>query len=99
MGAPGRPTNRNRLGSELIKRIGGDGALQLGPDVGRITRRRGGNYDAADGAARYIAGHLMEAVVTDGRHVIIDDARSQCRCRSDRLHCGVLVHRDGVVAE
>ena len=46
MGAPGRPTNRNRLGSDLIKRIGGDGTLQLGPDVGRITRRRGGNYDA-----------------------------------------------------
>ena len=41
----------------------------------------------------------MEAVVTDGRHVIIDDARSQGRCRSDRMHCGVLVHRDGVVAE
>ena len=60
----------------LLKRIGGDGALQFGPDVGRITRRSGGHHDAADGAARDVAGHLMEVVVTDGRHVVVGDTRS-----------------------
>jgi hypothetical protein len=99
MGAPAAEPAAIGWGSGLLKRIGGDGALQLVPDVGRITRRRGRNHDAPDGAVLYVAGHLMELVVTAGRDVIIDDARSQCRCRSDRLHCGVLVHRDGVVAE
>ena len=81
----------------LLKRIGRDGALQLGPDVSRITRGSGGDHDAADGAIRDVAGHLVELVVTDGRHVVIDHARSHCRCRSDRLHHGVLVGGDGVV--
>jgi hypothetical protein len=44
------PRRRPRSGSgiALPKRIGGDGALQFGPDVCRITRRSGGNHDAAD---------------------------------------------------
>ena len=61
-------------GSALPKRIGGDGAFQLGPDMCRITQRSGGDHDAAGGAALDVAGHLMEVVVTDGRHVIIGDA-------------------------
>ena len=41
----------------------------------------------------------MEAVVTDGRHVIVNDARSHSCCRSNRLQRGVLVDGYGVVAE
>ena len=77
-----RPAGRPRWVSEitLLKWIGGDYALQLGPDVGGVTRRCGGNHDAADGSPHHIAGHLMEVVVTDGRDVIVDNARPR-RCR------------------
>ena len=40
----------------------------------------------------------MEMVTTDGRDVVVDDARPPCRPGSDRLHHGVFVDRDGVVA-
>jgi hypothetical protein len=39
---------RSVTGIALFKGIGGDGTLQLGPDVSRITGRCGGDDDAAD---------------------------------------------------
>src|SRR3954452_5857968 len=57
--------------------IGGDRAFQLCPDMRGIAPRRRGHYDAAPRRGHDEAGDLLEVVMTNLGHVVVDDTRPE----------------------